>query len=133
MLSTVIAGRLSDRLGRRKPFVIAASLILGASFVIPIVSPTLPALFIQAAISGLAYGIFIPIDQALFIDVLPDIKSAGRDLGVAQLGFNLGQAIGPIAAGIVVSMTGGYLGIWITGIVAVALAAIAILPVKGVR
>ncbi|MGN6148870.1 MAG: MFS transporter, partial [Rhizomicrobium sp.] len=133
MLSTIVAGRLSDRLGRRKPFVIASSLILAASFVIPIVSPTLPALFIQAAVSGLAYGIFIPIDQALFIDVLPDAKSAGRDLGVAQLGFNLGQAIGPIAAGIVVSMTGGYLGVWVTGIVVVSLAALAILPVKGAR
>jgi MFS family permease len=133
MLSTIFAGRLSDRLGRRKPFVIASSLILAASFVIPIVSPTLPALFIQAAVSGLAYGIFIPIDQALFIDVLPDAKSAGRDLGVAQLGFNLGQAIGPIAAGIVVSMTGGYLGVWVTGIVVVSLAALAILPVKGAR
>jgi hypothetical protein len=30
-------------------------------------------------------------------------------------------------------MTGGYLGVWITGIVTVMLAAIAILPVKGVR
>jgi MFS family permease len=133
MLSTILAGRLSDRIGRRKPFVIASSLILAASFVIPIVSPTLPALFVQAAVSGLAYGIFIPIDQALFIDVLPDAKSAGRDLGVAQLGFNLGQAIGPIAAGIVVSMTGGYLGVWVTGIVVVSLAALAILPVKGAR
>lgn len=133
MLSTILAGRLSDRIGRRKPFVIASSLILAASFVIPIVSPTLPALFVQAAVSGLAYGIFIPIDQALFIDVLPDVKSAGRDLGVAQLGFNLGQAIGPIAAGIVVSMTGGYLGVWVTGIVVVSLAALAILPVKGAR
>jgi MFS family permease len=133
MLSTILAGRLSDRIGRRKPFVIASSLILAASFVIPIVSPTLPALFVQAAVSGLAYGIFIPIDQALFIDVFPDAKSAGRDLGVAQLGFNLGQAIGPIAAGIVVSMTGGYLGVWVTGIVVVALAALAILPVKGAR
>lgn len=133
ILSTIFAGRLSDRLGRRKPFVIASSLLLAASFVIPIVSPTLPALFIQAAVSGLAYGIFIPIDQALFIDVLPDAKSAGRDLGVAQLGFNMGQAIGPIAAGIVVSMTGGYLGVWVTGIVVVSLAALAILPVKGAR
>lgn len=133
ILSTVFAGRLSDKLRRRKPFVIASSALLAASFVIPIVSPTLPALFIQAAIAGLAYGIYIPVDQALFIDVLPDAKSAGRDLGVAQLGFNLGQAIGPIAAGIVVSMTGGYLGVWITGIVVVALATVAILPVKGVR
>jgi MFS family permease len=133
ILSTVFVGRLSDRLGRRKPFVIAASMLLAASFLVPIVSPTLPALFVQAAIAGLAYGIYLPVDQALFIDVLPDAKSAGRDLGVAQLGFNLGQAIGPIAAGIVVSMTGGYLGVWITGVVVVALATIAILPVRGVR
>jgi MFS family permease len=130
ILSTVFVGRLSDWLGRRKPFVIAASLLLALSFLIPIVSPTLPALFIQAAIAGLAYGIYLPVDQALFIDVLPDAKSAGRDLGVAQLGFNLGQAIGPIAAGIVVGMTGGYLGVWVTGVVVVTLATVAILPVR---
>lgn len=133
ILSTIFAGRLSDRLGRRKPFVMAASALLAASFFIPIVWPTLPALFIQAAIAGLAYGVYLPVDTALFIDVLPDAKSAGRDLGVAQLGFNLGQAIGPIAAGIVVSLTGGYLGVWVTGIVVVSLATVAILPVKGVR
>jgi MFS family permease len=133
LLSTIFAGRLSDKLGRRKPFVMASSALLAASFVIPIVWPTLPALFIQAAISGLAYGVYMPVDTALFIDVLPDPKSAGRDLGVAQLGFNLGQAIGPIAAGVVVSITGGYLGVWITGIVVVSLATVTILPVKGVR
>ncbi|MET0449002.1 MAG: hypothetical protein ABW004_11365, partial [Aeromicrobium sp.] len=72
-------------------------------------------------------------DQALFIDVLPDQRSAGRDLGVANLGSSLGQALGPLLASLVVVITGGYLGIWVVAFVLVGFAAIAIIPVKGVR
>ncbi|MBI3675134.1 MAG: MFS transporter [Proteobacteria bacterium] len=133
ILATVFAGRLSDRIGRRKPFVIVSSMLMAAALLIPVASPTLTGLFLQAIFVGLAYGIYLPVDTALFINVLPDAKSAGRDLGVAAFGNNLGQALGPIAAGIVVSITGGYLGVWLVGCVLVALAAVAILPVRGIR
>lgn len=133
ILATVLAGRLSDKIGRRKPFVIAASVLMAIALLIPVASPTLTGLFLQAILVGLAYGIYLPVDTALFIDVLPDAKSAGRDLGVAAFGNNLGQALGPIAAGVVVSLSGGYLGVWLVGCVLVALAAFAILPVRGIR
>jgi MFS family permease len=133
ILATVVAGWFSDRSGRRKPFVIAASLIMATALLVPVASPTLAGLFLQAILVGLAYGIYLPVDNALFIDVLPDAKSAGRDLGVAAFGNNLGQALGPIAAGIVVSLTGGYLGVWLVGCLLVAFAAVAIVPVRGIR
>jgi MFS family permease len=133
VITVLIAGRLSDRVGRRKPFVIAASALMAVSMILPVLSPTLPGVLAQALIAGIAFGIYLPVDQALFIDVLPDRNSAGRDLGVASLGNNLGQALGPILAGAVVMITGGYLGIWVSAFVLTALAAVAILPVRGVR
>jgi MFS family permease len=133
IVAVLVAGKLSDKLGRRKVFVVTASVLMAASFVVPIVWPTLTALFIQAVLAGVAFGIYLPVDQALFIDVLPDQKSAGRDLGVAALGNNLGQALGPVLAGVVVAMTGGYLGVWVAALVLVAIAAVAILPVRGAR
>jgi len=91
------------------------------------------AAILIGAFAGLAFGIYIPVDQALFIDVLPDQRAAGRDLGVANLGSSLGQALGPLLASLVVVLTGGYLGIWIVAFVLVGFAAVAIVPVKGVK
>jgi MFS family permease len=133
IIAVFIAGRLSDKLGKRRMFVIVASVLMAASMIIPIVSPTVAGLFIQAIVGGLAFGIYLPVDQALFIDVLPDQKAAGRDLGVAGLGSNLGQALGPILAGAVVAVTGGYVGIWVAAGVLVLLGGVALFPLKGVK
>lgn len=133
LVAVLVAGRMSDKLQQRRSFVIMASVLMAVSMLIPVVWRVLPALFIQAIVGGIAFGIYLPVDQALFIDVLPDKRSAGRDLGVAALGSNLGQALGPIVAGTVVAVTGGYLGVWLAAFVLVILAAVAILPLKGVR
>lgn len=129
----IVSGRLSDRLGRRKPFVIAAALLMAASMAVPLLSPTLPALFVQAVMGSLAFGIFIPVDQALFVAVLPSRFSAGRDLGIANTATNLGQALAPIVAAQVVVITAGYAGVWLVALVLVALAAVSILRVKTAR
>ncbi|SFR92784.1 Na+/melibiose symporter [Microbacterium sp. cf046] len=133
IIAVLVAGKLSDKLQKRRSFVIFSSALMALSMLIPIISPTLPALFLQAIIGGIAFGTYLPVDQALFIDVLPDQKSAGRDLGVAALGSNLGQALGPALAGAVVAITGAYLGVWIAAFVLVLLAAVAVIPLKGVK
>jgi MFS family permease len=74
------------------------------------------------------------VDQALFIELLPDRESAGRDLGVSNLGTNLGQALGPIIAGVIVAASGGsYRAVWPVGFALVLIAAFAVLPIKRVR
>ena len=133
IIAVFVAGKLSDKLQKRRIFVIVSSGLMAASMLIPILSPTLPALFAQAIVGGIAFGTYLPVDQALFIDVLPDQKAAGRDLGVAALGSNLGQALGPALAGVVVAVTGAYLGVWIAAFVLVLLAAVAVIPLKGVK
>ncbi|QKJ18363.1 MFS transporter [Microbacterium hominis] len=131
--AVLVAGKLSDKLQQRRSFVIFSSLLMALSMTIPIISPTLPALFIQAVVAGIAFGTYLPVDQALFIDVLPDQKAAGRDLGVAAMGSNLGQALGPVIAGAIVAITGGYLGVWVAAFVLVLLAGILIFPLKGIK
>jgi MFS family permease len=133
IVALFIAGKLSDKLGKRRIFVIVASVLMALSMLIPLALPTIAGLFIQAVVGGIAFGIYLPVDQALFIDVLPDVKAAGRDLGVAGLGSNLGQALGPILAGAVVATTGGYVGVWIAAFGLVLLAGVAIFPLKGIK
>lgn len=133
IVALFVAGKLSDKYGKRRMFVIVSSVLMAAAMFIPVVSPTVLGLFLQAIVAGAAFGIYLPVDQALFIDVLPDQKAAGRDLGVAGLGGNLGQALGPILAGVVVAITGGYVGVWIAAGVLVLLAAVALFPLRGVK
>lgn len=133
MISTIIAGNLSDKIGKRKPFVIAASISMALGMAVMLVFPVLPSLFIQAALGGIGMGIYMPVDQALFIDVLPDKNSAGRDLGVAAVATNLGQALGPIIAGQIVAIFGSYGMIWAVALVLCTVAAAAIIPVKRVK
>jgi MFS family permease len=133
LVTLMVAGRLSDKVGRRKPFVIAASLTLAVSMAVPLISPTLIAMFIQAALASIGIGIYLPVDQALFIDVLPDKNAAGRDLGIAALATNLGQALGPVLAGQVVALFASYGMVWAVALVLALVAAVVILPVKRVR
>ncbi|KAA9106052.1 hypothetical protein [Microbacterium rhizomatis] len=66
--------------------------------------------------------------------MLPDPTSAGRDLGMAAIGQNFGSALGPLLAGAVVAFSSGFYGyVWPVAFVTALLAAIAILPIKGVR
>jgi MFS family permease len=130
LIAMVIAGRWSDRIRRRKPFVIGASLLLATSMLVPLAWPSLVALYLQAIVGGIAVGAFVVVDQALFIDVLPDKLAVGRDLGIGNLAGNFGQAIGPGVAGVVLAITGGYRMIWLAAFMLVIVAAIAVIPVK---
>lgn len=132
LAAMMVSGKWSDKIRRRKPFVFWASVILGLSMIIPFLWPSVPALFIQAMIGNIGLGAWLVVDQALFIDVIPDKTTVGRDLGVAALGGNFGQALGPVFAGQLVAITGGYRMVWALGIVVVLVAAAAILPVKRV-
>ena len=133
LIMMLIAGRLSDLVGRRKPFVIGASAFIAAIMFIPILVPALPAFYVFYILLAASYGMYMAVDVALFIDVLPDKDAAGRDLGVANVASNIGQMLAPVAAGQIVALTAGYSALFIMSIVAVAVSAAAIIPVKKVR
>ena len=134
LIGMVLSGRWSDKIGRRKPFVIVSSVIMALAFLIPLAWPTLAALFVAVAVAGFGMGTFVVVDQALFIELLPDPESTGRDLGVATLGGNLGQAIGPaLAGGVVVSAGGNYGAVWPVAFIVALAAGFAIIPIKRVR
>jgi MFS family permease len=133
VVALLVAGWWSDKVGRRKPFVIGSTFLIAGSMFIPLLSPTLPALIIQGVVAGLGVGTFLTVDQAMFIDLLPEKDAAARDLGVSTLGGNLGQALGPLLAGVVVAVTGGYTALWIVAIVIVVIAALLVFPIRRVR
>ncbi|OJX65028.1 MAG: MFS transporter, partial [Micrococcales bacterium 73-13] len=63
--SIVVSGPLSDRIGRRKPFVLASGLVIGLGFLVPWIWPDLTAWMVTAFLAGLGFGIFQSVDTAL--------------------------------------------------------------------
>jgi MFS family permease len=91
--------------------------------------------FILEAFLGIAYGIYIGVDLALVVDVLPNPDDAGKDLGVFNIANALPQTLGPVIAGWL-AYVGQYpnftLVLWVAG-AAGLLGALVIFPIKKVR
>jgi MFS family permease len=132
VVALVPSGIISDRIGRRKPFVIVASAIVAFSAIIPIISPTVPGAVVSIGIGGLGFGVYLAVDQALMTQVLPNASDAGKDLGVLNIAQAGGQVVAPLVASVVIGLA-GYPALYGFAAVLAALAALAILPIKSVR
>ncbi len=134
--SSLISGWWSDRIQRRKPFVIAGSLIMGCAMVAPLALPSMQGMWIYAAVIGVGYGMFMSIDIALMTQVLPQSVQGdeGRDLGVLTTAVNIPQIISPVMAAALLGLfDGDYRVIFGAAIIFVFGSALSVLPIKSVR
>ncbi|MGW9630078.1 MFS transporter [Agromyces sp. NPDC055520] len=132
LLATVVSGPLSDRVGRRKPFVFASSIVTGLALVLPWIWPDLTAWMIMTFIAGLGFGMFQAVDTALMSEVLPSAKSFAKDLGVVNIAATLPQTLAPGVAGAIV-LSFGFAALFPVGIVLSILGAFAVWPIKAVK
>lgn len=133
LVVSLASGPISDRLGKRKLPVFISSAIIAAGIAVPWLWPTKTAMLAYAALMGLGYGIYMAVDQALNVDVLPNPDEAGKDLGILNLANTLGQVIAPIAVSMIVTATGGYFLVFPVAIVAVMAGAVVILFIRKVQ
>jgi MFS family permease len=132
--ASIVGGRISDRLGRRKIFVLTASVLYGLAMFVIALAGDFSGFLIGVAIGGVAFGAYFAVDLALVADVLPDRRNAGKDLGVLNIAAALPFSLAPAIAPAVLAIGGGdYAALYsVAGVVAI-LGAFAILPVKRVR
>jgi MFS family permease len=134
--SSLLSGWWSDRIQRRKPFVVAGSLIMGCAMIAPLALPSMSGMWIYAAVIGVGYGMFMSIDIALMTQVLPQsaLGDEGRDLGVLTTAVNIPQILSPVMAAALLGATGGdYRVIFWAAILFVFGSALCILPIRSVR
>jgi MFS family permease len=132
IISTVISGPLSDRIGRRKPFVFGSAAVVSLGFLLPWIWPDIASWMIMTFIAGFGFGMFQAVDTALISEVLPSAKSFAKDLGVVNIAATLPQTLAPGIAGAIVLLF-GYAGLFPVAIVLGILGAFAIWPIKAVR
>ncbi len=132
--ASLIGGKLSDRTGRRKIFVVTASIVYGLAMLVVAIASNFNGFLVGMAISGLGFGMYVAVDLALVVDVLPDKDSAAKDLGVFNIAGALPFSIAPGIAPAILAIGGGSYGVLyaVAGFCAI-IGAVAILPVKGVR
>ena len=125
LTASLISGPISDRIGKRKLPVFVSSTIIAIGIAVPWVLKSQFSMFVYAALMGLGYGIYMVVDQALNVDVLPNPNEAGKALGILNLANTLGQVIAPIVVSSIVVATGGYFLVFPIAIAAVTIGAVA--------
>lgn len=128
------AGWLSDKWQRRKIFVASAAVLFGIGVLMLVTAHSPGHFYLAEAVLGLGYGIYIGVDLALVVDVLPDKENAAKDLGVFNIALAFPQAIAPVLGAILITLGGGNYDLMfaIAGVLAFA-GALAIVPIRSVR
>ncbi|WP_291055212.1 MFS transporter [Herbiconiux sp.] len=133
VVASIVAGALSDRLGRRRIFVLAAAVLQAVAALLLAFVPELTVTMVAAALLGLGYGTFLSVDQALATQVLPDPASRGKDLGIMNIATAVPQAIAPLLGAAVVSWLGGFPGLFLLSALFGFAGAVAVSRVRSVR
>jgi MFS family permease len=139
VLGSVLGGWLSDRMARRKIFVLVSAVIYGIGLAVIGTAPDLDAFLWGIAVCGLGQGVYLAVDLALVAEVLPDKQGgAAKGIGIISLANNIPQslapAIAPLFLAIGVAGTGrNYTALFGMAAVFAVLGALAVLPIKGVK
>ena len=91
----LIAGRLSDRVGRRKPFLLAAAIVAAGGLAAMAIATD----WTQSATGFVLYtagsAVFLALHSGFAMQLLPDPRHRGRDLGLLNLANTLPALLGP--------------------------------------
>lgn len=133
VVATLIGGRLSDRLERRRIFVALSAVLQALAALALALLPGVPTAMVAAGLLGLAYGCFLSVDQALATQVLPEPTAHGKDLGIMNIATAVPQAIAPLLGALVVAALDGFAGLFLLSALFTLAGAAAVAPVRGVR
>jgi MFS family permease len=101
-------GVLSDRSGRRRPYVVGSALVMAAAACLLVASPTWSAALVAAPLLGVGFGTYWAVALAILTQVLPAAGDRAKDLGVINVATSLPQVLGPAVAGVVLAVWHGH-------------------------
>ncbi|MFF4903774.1 MFS transporter [Streptomyces sp. NPDC001260] len=134
LLATVVVGGVwSDRVGRRKPFVIWSGVLMAVATGALAGWQTWPGAVVAAAVLGIGFGVFTSVDFALMTDVLPAALDRGKDLGVINVANALPQVAAPALAAPIVTYLGGYRVLYVVAAVIGLAGAVLVGRIRGVE
>ncbi|GLY38871.1 MFS transporter [Amycolatopsis sp. NBRC 101858] len=131
------SGFLTDKLRRRKPFVLGAGVVFGIGALVMAFAPSLPLLFTGSFICSLGIGVFSAVDQALLLDVLPERDTdAGRFVGINTFAQTVPQAVAPLIAPALLAIGGAgenYTVLYVVAALFTIAGGVVVLRIRSVR
>ena len=116
---------------------VAASCVLfGLGTYLLFHAETVGFFYVCEIILGLAYGVYVAVDLALALSVLPDPANAGKDLGILNMANALPQSLAPaVGAWALASLGAGenFMPLLVIAAVSSAIGGGLTMLIKGVR
>ena len=107
IISSLVAGVVSDRFGRKK-IVYFSGALQAVVVTVFLFAHSYPLAIAMGVVFGLGYGAYISVDWALATDVLPSMDDYARDMGVWHVALTLPQVIGAPIAGVLLDLGQAY-------------------------
>ncbi|KQM66695.1 hypothetical protein ASE65_00965 [Sphingomonas sp. Leaf16] len=101
VVATIVAGRWSDRMGGRKPFLGGATLLVIAGLIGMATAPGFVGAVIGYGVAQTGLSVFLALHSALAMQMLPSPETRGRDLAVLNLTNTLPACVPPLLAALV--------------------------------
>jgi MFS family permease len=106
VIGMLVLGWAADRIGNRQVFILGFALMAAALFWL-ISATEAWALYLFAAVFGFA-AMGCAVSESPLVAELFGLRSHGLILGVINMGFCIGAALGPFLAGYIFDVTGSY-------------------------
>lgn len=133
LVCAFVAGSLSHYLEKIKVFAIGGAVLMALGLVVIAVFPNWSALFLAAGIFGSGFGLFLGVDLALAVKVLPSPDARGKDLGLMYNAIYLPLILSPLIGGVVLNLWHNFALLFALAALAALVAALLLLPVRSVR
>jgi MFS family permease len=131
VLTAIIGGVISDRIGKRKMIVTVSGALMGVAALLLTFVENWDAALVAAVLFGIGFGAYLAVDQALITQVLPAATDRAKDLGIINIAIVGPAAIGAAIAGPLVTL-GGYPTLFGGTAVVAALGSIFVWKIKSV-
>lgn len=137
LVGLVISGPMSDYIKRRKVPVVTGGILMIVGTLIPLFVKSTNGVIAYAIFAGLGYGVYLVVDGALNMDVIPEQakidKNTGKYIGFSNLTNTLGLTAAPMATSMIVTATGSYVLAFVGSIAATIIGIFFILTIKHVK
>ena len=100
----LLGGFLSDKLKRRRLFVLLAALLFVVGAVVEAFAWSLPQLIVGAVIMQMSIAVFATVDQAIIFAIIPDRAQAGRYMAVVSFAQKIPSAVAPLLASVIITI-----------------------------
>lgn len=128
----LVSGVLADKLKRVKLPVSIATYLLGLAALFPLFDANPWTMYVYGVLAAMGTGIYNSVDGALNLDVLPSAATAGKDLGLINLGVTGAQMLGALVASMIVTGL-GYEAIFMFSVAMEVVGGILISAIKSVK